>query len=207
MLLTNLAGHLGQWTASIFNAYSSPLSHWSCQSTQAVSSCHTPATTQMYSDTDYANLYLVSSLRPRTSPPPPIPALGACYYIEVEIRGLDERNQVECRFFFSYLICRDLKILAFFFFFFTLHDICHIKGEGWMKKRALMLKHVLWIFAGCKKGIKSENKVWIWACCGQNTEILYIPTWNLDFTVVCRSTESFLQRGIFSPCQFFNLKG
>lgn len=76
-LLTNLAGHLGQWTASIFNAYSSPLSHWSCQSTQAVSSCHTPAPTQMYSDTDYANLYLVS---------PPVPALGACYYIEAEIR-------------------------------------------------------------------------------------------------------------------------
>lgn len=76
-LLTNLAGHLGQSTASIFNANSSPLSHWSCQSTQAVSSCHTPATTQMYSDTDYANLYLVS---------PPVPALGACYYIEAEIR-------------------------------------------------------------------------------------------------------------------------
>lgn len=75
-LLTNLAGHLGQSTASIFNANSSPLSHWSCQSTQAVSSCHTPATTQMYSDTDYANLYLVS---------PPVPALGACYYIEAEI--------------------------------------------------------------------------------------------------------------------------
>lgn len=32
---------------------------------------------QMYSDTDYANLYLVS---------PPVPALGACHYIEAEIR-------------------------------------------------------------------------------------------------------------------------
>lgn len=41
-----------------------------------MSSCHTPAPTQMYSDTDYANLYLVS---------PPIPALGGCYFIKGEI--------------------------------------------------------------------------------------------------------------------------
>lgn len=119
-LLTNLAGHLGQWTASVFNAYSSPLSHWSCQSSQAVSSCHTPAPSQMYSDTDYANLYLVS---------PPVPALGAWNTV-LTIRSQEKFRGFFFSFLTAYLICRDLKYIfcLVFFFLFTLHNICHIKG-------------------------------------------------------------------------------
>lgn len=49
-----------------------------------MSSRHTPAPSQMYSDTDYANLYLVF---------PPIPALGACYVIEVELRALQRATK------------------------------------------------------------------------------------------------------------------
>ena len=35
MLLTNSAGHLRRWSASVLNAYSSPLSHWPRQSTMS----------------------------------------------------------------------------------------------------------------------------------------------------------------------------
>lgn len=129
MLLTNLAGHLGQWTASIFNAYSSPLSHWSCQSTWAVSSCHTPATTQMYSDTDYVNLYLVS---------PP----NTCIRSLLLYWSWDMCLSARKKFFFINLD-KSFKVL---YLQYSLHSRCHIK-ESSNEKHTLILWHMLWIFA------------------------------------------------------------